>query len=374
LGRGRIASFLSLIRLLLRLTARGGVLFNEQRRPISKTTGSVIVLLSLFALSFYPVSVCFPAQKPAQAALLRHYLRGSYYASRECFDKALPEFQKARDMDPQSLYIRLKIAGVLVHLGKMAQAEKELEAAKKIEPDQVDSYLALVFLYAYTNDDKKLDKAYEAFLKKASAIKPDDSRILGYLGQFYYQKHRFLDAVQVYKKITQADPTDFESMFWVGYVYVEMGLRQEAMAAWEETLKINPLYGPALNSLGYLYAEECSNLDKAETMVVKALSLEPDNGAYLDSLGWVYFKKKDYKRSRKYLEKALLHINDPAVYGHLGDLAAAQNDIVGAVKYYREGLKDFPDNEDLLKKINVYQKGVPIKVKPAGKSIVPAAK
>jgi len=316
-----------------------------------KPTVASIVLLSLFILSLFPVSACFSAQKPAQAALLRHYLRGSYYAVQDRFDKALSEFQHARDIDPQSLYIRLKIAGVLVHLGKIAQAEKELEAAKKIAPDQIDPYLALVFLYAYTNDDEKLEKEYEAFLKKASEVKPSDPKILEYLAQFYYQKRRLPEALQIYKKITQADPADFEGMFWAGYIYEELGRRTDAIAAWEETLKVNPAYGPALNSLGYIWAEEGINLDKAETMIVKALNLEPDNGAYLDSLGWVYFKKKDYKRSRKYLGKAVLYIKDPVVYGHLGDLAATTNDMAAAVKYYQEGLKAFPDNADLLKKI-----------------------
>ena len=316
-----------------------------------KPTVAFIGLLSLFVLSLYPVSASFADQKPASASLLRHYLKGSYYVGQERFDKALPEFQHARDIDPQSLYIRLKIAGVLVHLGKIAQAEKELEAAKKIEPDQIDPYLALVFLYAYTNDDEKLEKEFEAFLKKASEVKPGDPKILGYLAQFYYQKHRLPEALQIYQKITQADPADFEGMFWAGYIYEEMGRRTDAIAAWEQTLKVNPAYGPALNSLGYIYAEEGINLDKAETMIVKALNLEPDNGAYLDSLGWVYFKKKDYKRSRKYLEKAALYIKDPVVYVHRGDLAEAAGDAAAAVKYYQEGLKAFPDNEDLLKKI-----------------------
>ena len=47
----------------------------------------------------------------------------------------------------------------------------------------------------------------------------------------------------------------------------------------------------ALNYLGYMYAEDGIMLDQAQTLIEKALEIDPNNGAYIDSLGWVYFKK-----------------------------------------------------------------------------------
>ena len=77
----------------------------------------------------------------------------------------------------------------------------------------------------------------------------------------------------------------------------------------------------ALNYLGYIYAEENKNLDEAEALIKKALGLSPENGAYVDSLGWVYFKKGMFDEARKELEKAKEIIGeDPVVYDHLGDV------------------------------------------------------
>ena len=70
-------------------------------------------------------------------------------------------------------------------------------------------------------------------------------------------------------------------------------------------MKIEPENAGMQNFLGYLYADMGINLNDALILIKKALEKEPKNAAYLDSLGWVYFKMKDYKKAGKYLEEAL---------------------------------------------------------------------
>jgi uncharacterized protein HemY len=91
-------------------------------------------------------------------------------------------------------------------------------------------------------------------------------------------------------------------------------------------------------------------------MIKKALEKEPENGAYLDSLGWVYFKKKDYKKAEEYLKKAISYIIDPVIYEHLGDLYIEVSNAEEAVKFYQEGLSNFPENKNLQEKCNKYGK------------------
>src|SRR5206468_823794 len=72
----------------------------------------------------------------------------------------------------------------------------------------------------------------------------------------------------------------------------------------------------------YLYAEQGKNLEKAEAMIRKALKEEPDNSAYLDSLGWVLFKRGKVKEALDPLEKAVTHPSgaDATIHEHLGDV------------------------------------------------------
>jgi tetratricopeptide (TPR) repeat protein len=70
-----------------------------------------------------------------------------------------------------------------------------------------------------------------------------------------------------------------------------------------------------------MLADRGVRLDEAETLVGKAVKAEPTNGAYLDSLGWVYFKQNRLDRAEEYLKKAIIFVNyDSSIHDHLGDV------------------------------------------------------
>ena len=101
----------------------------------------------------------------------------------------------------------------------------------------------------------------------------------------------------------------------------EAGEKEESIIRLKRSIELDPGDPEALNYLGYMYAEENKNLDEAEALIKKALRISPENGAYIDSLGWVYFKKGMFEEARKELEKARAIIGeDPVVYDHLGDV------------------------------------------------------
>jgi len=76
-----------------------------------------------------------------------------------------------------------------------------------------------------------------------------------------------------------------------------------------------------LNYLGYMLAVRGTHLDEAEAMVRKAVQSDPTNGAYLDSLGWVYYKQNKLDQAEEYLKKAAIFVlTDPDIHDHLGDL------------------------------------------------------
>jgi len=94
-----------------------------------------------------------------------------------------------------------------------------------------------------------------------------------------------------------------------------------AEAAVRDVLAREPENPVALNFLGYLFADHDKNLDEAVQLILKALALEPDNAAFIDSLGWAYFRMGKLPEARANLERAIhLSGGDPVIYEHLGDV------------------------------------------------------
>jgi tetratricopeptide (TPR) repeat protein len=89
----------------------------------------------------------------------------------------------------------------------------------------------------------------------------------------------------------------------------------------KKVLASDPEHASALNYLGYMLADQNMKLDEALGYIKRAVDLDPANGAYLDSLGWVYFRLGKYDLAEENLVKASQKINtDPTVHDHLGDL------------------------------------------------------
>ena len=105
-------------------------------------------------------------------------------------------------------------------------------------------------------------------------------------------------------------------------IYVNRGDFAKGEAELEALLEREPDDAGVNNDLGYLYADQGKNLEKAEAMIRKAIQEEPENPAYLDSLGWVLFKRGKAKEAVGHLEKAvsLPSGTDATIQEHLGDV------------------------------------------------------
>ncbi|MCK5202823.1 MAG: tetratricopeptide repeat protein, partial [Desulfobacterales bacterium] len=116
---------------------------------------------------------------------------------------------------------------------------------------------------------------------------------------------------------------------------------------------LDPKHSNALNYLGYTYADLGKNLDEAERLILEALKYKPDDGYITDSLGWVYYKKGEFKKALEYLQKAIEIVpDDPIMLEHVGDAHLKLDDKTNALKFYKKSLKNKEkDKEELEKKI-----------------------
>ncbi|MBI5385657.1 MAG: tetratricopeptide repeat protein [Verrucomicrobia bacterium] len=129
--------------------------------------------------------------------------------------------------------------------------------------------------------------------------------------------------------------------------YFQIGSACERAGRWHESekhllkcLKLSPDFDEALNYLGYMYAERGTNLVQAREMIEKALQHEPDNAAYLDSLGWVRFKQGQMREALRLIERAIKLNKEPdaTLYDHQGDILVELKEPEKAREAYKAAL------------------------------------
>jgi tetratricopeptide (TPR) repeat protein len=139
----------------------------------------------------------------------------------------------------------------------------------------------------------------------------------------------------------------------LGVLYDDVDEDDKTISQMLKVIAIDPEHSNALNYIGYLLAEKGIRLDDAEEYVKKALSIEPESGHIIDSLGWVYYKKGDYERAIAELEKAIRYLpDDPIVVEHLGDAYLGKDFKKKAMDAYERAFELNPENTDLEDKLN----------------------
>ena len=153
---------------------------------------------------------------------------------------------------------------------------------------------------------------------------PEDREVYIALAQMYSRLKRWNESEEAIGKADQlsSKPDDKEyTAFIKGSIFERQKKYDEAEQAFKEVLTINPQSATTLNYFGYMLADRGVRLDEAVGYIKKALDLDPANGAYLDSLGWAYFKQGKYELAEESLNKAIQRTpNDPTVQDHIGDV------------------------------------------------------
>ena len=137
--------------------------------------------------------------------------------------------------------------------------------------------------------------------------------------------------------------------YLLGVVYEEQGNGELAVSLWRANLAADPDEADSNNAIAYHYAQAGTNLDEALAFVEKALEAEPENGAYLDTLGWVYYRKGDFAKAVENLSRAAVREKDAVIFDHLGDARLAAGDAGGALEAWKKALASRPKTKDRAK-------------------------
>src|SRR5271156_2337034 len=193
------------------------------------------------------------------------------------------------------------------------------EAVQKL-PNDREIRMVLDAQLADTGDPEKPLADVRSLLKGT----PEDHDVYLRLAIMNTRLKRWSDAEEALNKAEQLStkPEDKEYVYFLrGDTYQREKKFDEAEAEFKKVLAVNPQSAATLNYLGYMNADRDVRLEESLNYIKQAVSLEPTNGAYLDSLGWAYFKLGKYDLAEESLTKASLRMgSDPTVQDHLGDL------------------------------------------------------
>ena len=254
--------------------------------------------------------------------------------------------------EAEQLLLKLKAeksdADILFYLGNAALGlEKYLPAA--------DWYAACIaadsnFSAAYTNRvvaflrHGSVDSAIAVFTRAAVRF-PAEMEPIYLLGVARANRGDYPGAITAYQKALELDSLNLGIMFDLASSYERNGVDRKAMDLFLAIIQRDPRNDRSLNYLGYMYAERDMRLDSAEAYIQRALEREPDNGAYLDSYGWVMFKKRNYAEAEKFIFKAIRsREEDPVIYEHMAIIKESAGDLHGARNYWRKVIELDPKN------------------------------
>ena len=311
-------------------------------------------LITVALMLFVPkVADAFAFQERVSMARgLSHYAIGQMYDLLGLTERAILEYEKASQFDEESYLIRLRLGTDYARLGMLGEATKELKLVGQLNPSELQAHYLLALIHSNTREYDKAAEEYEYILKTFSSAEPQNIEIYGYLGQLYYSQRKFDRAIEQFENILELEPKNPEVMYLLGSLYLEAGYDQKGIDIFKLAVETDPQHDGCLNSLAYVYAEKSENLEEALDLINRALKISPNNGAYFDTLGWIYFKKADYQKSLESLLKARSVMEDPVIYDHIGDVYFAMDKADEALKHWKLSLDLFPDQEKISKKIN----------------------
>jgi len=242
---------------------------------------------------------------------------------------------------------------------KFAKVAANYEQSLLINPNHAGTYLRLAeLLLGPLKDPERAVK----FLNEARRRFAGAPEIAYYLAVAQREAKQTQQAVATFEEALHEAELDQDNeivnakfYFNYGATAEQAGLYEKAADLLRKSIALDPANAAeAYNYLGYMWADHNMHLDEAEEMIKRALEIEPNNGSYLDSLGWVEFRKGKFDQALADLLRATKNMDreDPIVFEHIGDTYLKLNRVPEALESWQKALALDPKNKSLLEKID----------------------
>jgi tetratricopeptide (TPR) repeat protein len=329
-----------------------------------------------------------------------------YYASSQQLQEAIPLYLRVIELQPDDANAREKLATGFILTNQRGKAVELLEQIIKEHPEKYEPYDLLAQVLddeaRSLQRDNRLDEAKARFAKVAAnyeqslLINPnhpgtylrlaelllgplkDPERAVKFLAEarrrfpgapeiVYYLAIAQREAKQTQRAVATFEEALHEAQldedneiinakfyFNYGVTAEQAGLFEKAADLIRRSIAFDPANAAeAYNYLGYMWADHDMHLDEAREMIQRALQIEPNNGSYLDSLGWVEFKQGKFDQALVDLLRAAKNLDreDPIVFEHIGDTYLKLHRVPEALESWQKAFALDPNNKKLAEKI-----------------------
>lgn len=307
-----------------------------------------------------------------------------YYIEKNKYDLAFDQLEILDNYSDDSIQVKLKMALILIDRKDYDPAVTKLKEILALAPesDKVRFYLAAVY-----EEKKLLQNAYDEYakiengssyfgearlhaaylaklmgkselalkvLEESISPKTDNPQPYFLMAQLHEDKRNLTKALETLNLAESKFPKNPQVIFYKGTIQDKMNLKDDMVKSMKKVLEYDTEHAQAMNYLAYSWAEMSVELELAEKYARFAVKKEKDDAFIMDTLGWVLFKKGQYKESAEVLEKA--HALQPTVViiaEHLGDVYSKAEKYEKAWSYF---LKAFKNEQDPSKRKDIEQK------------------
>ncbi|MBU2530818.1 MAG: tetratricopeptide repeat protein [Elusimicrobia bacterium] len=288
--------------------------------------------------------------------LLPRYMLAEYYEVNKDTAAAILEYDKILDISPENVELFNYVGELYSNAKSIAKAEKYFLKAYELD----NSNPAACFWLAIINEQRKDFKGAVKYLKGSKEMDKDPGLSLR-LSFYYTQSGGYMEAITLLEKAHEKWPEESEVAYFLALGYDDIGKTEKSLEMlkvlvekypgnmdarmqyavisekagdietteenFRAILKKNPKDHVVLNYLGYSLADRSIKLEEAEKFIRMANEYSPSNAAYMDSLGWLYFKQGKLKGALKEIRSAIeLLKNDSVMWDHMGEIYQAMED------------------------------------------------
>jgi tetratricopeptide (TPR) repeat protein len=341
--------------------------FFERAEKFAQDSGSEQA--SLTAADYF----LFSNQLPRAAAICENLIKrnGSLDARKrlvrlyEAMERPVDSLRSLEDLVkayPLDVEHRKLLANQYIQKREYPKALEQLQAALQAGGGGLQDYLQICNLLRVTRQPEK----YLQFTERAVQLYPGEPRTLYHEALAQNQNKNYAEGAKLFEETTKLAETRApelldDSFHFAHGVSLERGGRyDEAAIQFEKSIELTPTdnlpsAANAMNYLGYMWLERGEHMDKAEELIRKANELEPDNAAYMDSLGWLHFKAGKVEQALGELlraEKKLKQVDpeDAEILDHIAQAYDKSGQRAKAQEYWKRVVDLKPPDEKLLKR------------------------
>ena len=327
-----------------------------------------------------------------ESPLIIHRL-ADYYKIWGENDKAITLFIQLIQLNPGLLSVREQLADLYMRGDKAEEAAKQLEAILRERPTNERALFALGSIKRNLDKLNEAATHFETVLKINPKFEPAYYELAGvrlfqnkphdtletlknanerfeptFINSFYTglaqsSLHRYTNAIESFLEAEQlAQATEKNRLthffyFQLAAAYERNRQYETASTIFKKAIEMSPEYHNAMNYLGYMWTDINRNIDEAAKYISRANELAPDNAAYVDSLGWLYYRQGKYKEALAELRRAAKLTQeepDATIHEHIGDALNALKQIDEAHVEWEKALGLLLDQEKKMTAPDAY--------------------